>query len=639
MAEERAQRRLAAILAADVVGYSRLVESDEAGTLSVLKHLRHEAIDPLLSKYSGRIVKLTGDGAIVEFGSVVDAVACAVAIQKAVAVEQTETASNRRITFRIGINLGDVVVEGEDLLGDGVNVAARLEQLCPPGGVLVSGTVYDHLQGKLGVPLAFAGEQHVKNIARRVRTYSVQVDGARGSPWLRWKQHMHGMRLAAAIVAVLLLAGAGAWWFRPAVTTSARPSIAVLPFSSSGMDETTNRLADGITGDIITDLARFRDVSVIGRNSIMAYKGKTIDVRQVGQELAVAYVLEGSLQRQGDRIRVTAQLIDAQTGTTAWSNAWDRPAEDIFAVQREIAVAAVATLGGAMSFGVVTQAELERSRRRAPADLTAYDHYLLAAETKGQRNAEATKLGLEHADKAIALDPMFARAYTLRGWLHLATADFGTDLGLATERAGADWRRAIELDPMDAEPRAALGQYLASKGRLAEAEAELRHAVELAPMHAQVLRAVSQMMPYLGEVEEGVALADREIVLDPHLPPGNKNGLIDANFYARRFNRVIEIASSMPDDTRARWTWIHLAMSYGYLGRTAEAEATKAAFIARYGEISAEQWLNEGQVYARQQEQDLFVDGLRNIGMPTCASPEYLARIKDPVRLPQCNRP
>jgi TolB-like protein/class 3 adenylate cyclase len=639
MAEDRARRRLAAILVADVVGYSRLIESDEGGTLSALKHLRREVIDPLLSKYSGRIVKLTGDGAIVEFGSVVDAVACAVDIQKAVAARQTGVAPERRIAFRVGINLGDVVVEGEDLLGDGVNVAARLEQLCPPGGVLVSGTVYDHLQGKLEVPLAFAGEQQVKNIARRVRTYRVQLDGVREGAWLRWKQPLRRMRPAAAVVLALLLAWSAAWWFWPAETATARPSIAVLPFNNSGTDEATARLADGIVGDIITDLARFRDVSVIARNSTMAYKGKTVDVRQVGRELNVAYVLEGSLQRQGDRIRAAAQLIDAQTGTTVWSDGWDRPAEDVFAIQAEISQSVVATLGGAMSFGVVTKAELERSRRRAPADLTAYDHYLLAAETKGQRNAAATRLGLEHVDKAIDLDPNFARAYTLRGWLHLATSDFGTDWTIANERAGADWRRAIELDPMDAEPRAALGQYLATKGRLAEAEAELRHAVELAPMHAQVLRAVSMNMPYLGEVEEGVALADRAIVLDPHLPPGNKNGLIDANFYARRFDRVIEIAASMPDETRGRLTWIHLAMSYGYLSRTTEAEATKASFVARYGEIAAEQWLNEGQVYARQQEQDLFVDGLRRIAMPICASAEYLAKITNPVRLPECNKP
>jgi TolB-like protein len=249
-----------------------------------------------------------------------------------------------------------VVVEGEDLLGDGVNIAARLEQLCPPGGVLVSGTAYDQLQGKLDVPLEFAGEQQVKNIARPIRTYRVQLDGAKGSWRLRARQHLSRTRLAAAMLLALLLVGTGAWWFWPVETAGAKPAIVVLPFNNYGGDQAAGRLADGITEDIITDLARFRDLAVIARNSTMAYKGKSVDVRQVGRELNVGYVLEGSIQRQGDHIRATAQLIDAQSGAHVWSDRWDRPAEDIFAVQAEISETVAATLGGALNFGVITQA-------------------------------------------------------------------------------------------------------------------------------------------------------------------------------------------------------------------------------------------------------------------------------------------
>jgi TolB-like protein/class 3 adenylate cyclase/tetratricopeptide (TPR) repeat protein len=632
----RTERRLAAIMAADIVGYSRLVETDEAGALSAIKDIRSEITDPLLAEHHGRIVKLTGDGSIVEFGSVVDAVACAIAFQKAVAARQAEIPPERRILFRIGVNLGDVVVEGEDLLGDGVNIAARLEQLCPPGGVLVSGSAYDHLQGKLGVPLEYAGEQQVKNIARRVRTYRVQLEGTKGSWRLRARRHLTPMRLVAALSVVLLLAGAGAWWFRPVETASARPSIAVLPFNNYGGDQAAERLADGITEDIITDLARFRDLSVIARNSTMAYKGKSVDVRQVGRELNVGYVLEGSIQRQGERIRATAQLIDTQSGAHVWSDRWDRSAEDIFAVQTGISETVVATLGGAMSFGVITRAEVERTRRRAPSSLTAYEHYLLAAEAKGQHSEDATKVGLEHADKAIALDPVFARAYTVRGWLRRFTADFGNEWATAVEQAGADWRRAVELDPVDGEARAALGFYLAEKGLLSEAAVEFRHAIKLAPMHAQVLRVVSMNMPYLGEVEEAVRLADRALRLDPYLPPGNKTGLLDSYFHGRRFDRVVEITTSMPEKTRGKWAWIFLAMSYAYLDRTNEAEAAKSAYITRYGETSIEQWLNEGLVYLRQQEQDVFVDGFRKLGLPVCAADEYLAKRARPIRLPEC---
>ena len=258
-----------------------------------------------------------GDGAIVEFGSVVDAVACAVAVQKAVAEHQGDVPADRRIVFRIGINLGDVVVEGDDLLGDGVNVAARLEQLCEPGGVLVSGTAYDQLQGKLGLPLEFTGEQRVKNIERPVRAYRVRLDGKAAR---RRSLMPRSRRFRAAAVAVLLAApvvGAGAWWLLRPATVASYPSIAVLPFDNLSGDEVTGRLALGIAEDIITDLARFRSVDVIARNSTEVYDGKAVYVRQLGKDLKVAYVLGGSIQRDGDRFRITAQLIDALSGSAS----------------------------------------------------------------------------------------------------------------------------------------------------------------------------------------------------------------------------------------------------------------------------------------------------------------------------------
>jgi TolB-like protein/class 3 adenylate cyclase/Tfp pilus assembly protein PilF len=629
----RAERRLVAIMAADIVGYSRLIGADEAGTLVAIKDLRREVIDPLLTEHRGRIVKLMGDGALVEFGSVVDAVACAVAVQNGVAARQAGVPTERRIVFRIGINLGDVVVDGEDLLGDGVNVAARLEQICEPGGVLVSGTAFDHLKGKLDLPLEFIGEQRLKNIAEPVRAYGVRLDGTRRTWRFRAKQPLGRTTLVAAGLITLLLLGGGLWWFWPVEPASAKPAIAVLPFNSYGSDEATGRLADGITEDIIIDLARFRNFDVIARNSTAIYKGKPVDVRQVGRELNVSYVLEGSIQRQGDRIRATAQLIDASTGAHVWSNRWDRPVENIFAVQSEVAETVAAKLGSAFGLGTITTAELRRAKRQSPSNLTAYEHYLLAVEAKSQLNPES---GLAHAERAIALDPNLARAYTSRGWLRYFMIGQGADYANTLDLVGEDFRRAVALDPVDAEAHTALGVYLQEKGLLAEAEVELHRALDQSPANAHVLAVAANVLPYLGKPEEAVFLADRALRLDPHMVPATLAPLKDAYFFAGRFERAIDIIRAVPEASHERWNRLFLALSYAMLGQAHEAAAAKAKLIANHGERSVEQWLNEGAVFARPAEKELFVDAFRKLDLPLCATDEYLSKIVDPKRLPEC---
>ena len=342
----RTERRLAAILAADVVGYSRLIERDEAGTLAAIRDLRRAVIDPLLAEHQGRIVKLMGDGLIVEFGSVVDAVTCAVAVQERVARHQAARPPERQIVFRIGVNLGDVVIEGDgDLLGDGVNVAARLEQLCEPGGVAVSGTVYDHLQGKIEQPLDFAGEHRLKNIARPVRVYRLRTDHltAGRRPWaVRHLPRRFGIVTALAALSVLLaggalvlLPGAPGQKLWPALAgmlglpAGGDPrlgpsSIVVLPFDTRGGGPEHERLADGLTEDIITDLARYPDLAVIARNTAFTYKDRPVRMLDLSRELGVRYALEGSLQVAGDRVRVTAQLVDARDDRHA---VHDRPGQ------------------------------------------------------------------------------------------------------------------------------------------------------------------------------------------------------------------------------------------------------------------------------------------------------------------------
>jgi adenylate cyclase len=339
MAAARVDRRLAAILAADVVGYARLIERDEAGTLERLKAHRKALIEPLVAEHQGRMVKLMGDGALCEFGSVVDAVQCALLIQQGMAEREADTPEDQRIRFRIGINLGDVVADEGDLYGDGVNVAARLEQLAQPGGIVISGTVYDHLQGKLGCGFHDLGEQRVKNIERPVRAYQVVSEPVAVSRFARATAWAHRPALAIAVAAVVLVAAlgaGGAWWYwgrsavAPPAPEAAQPleplpagkaSLAVLPFTNMSGDAKQEQVADGLTEDLITELARYPWLFVIARQSSFAYKGKARDVRQIARELGVRYLLEGSIQTDPERVRVTAQLIDATTGTHVWSSA------------------------------------------------------------------------------------------------------------------------------------------------------------------------------------------------------------------------------------------------------------------------------------------------------------------------------
>ncbi len=366
----RVERRLAAILAADVVGYSRLVGADEAGTIARLKALRKEFIEPMVAEYRGRFVKLMGDGALVEFASAVDAVECAVAIQNGVAERQAPEPEHRRIQFRIGINVGDIIVEEGDIYGDGVNIAARLEGLADPGGICIARNVYNQVRNKLALPFEPMGQHRVKNIAEPIETFRIALDGVMAA--VRPRRAVAGSRVmrwfvpAVAAVLALLFIG-GVWHFWPSEPApKGRPAIAVLPFENLGGDEATGRLADGITEDIITDLARFHDLDVIARNSTEVYKGRPVDIRQVGTDLNVGYVLEGSIQHQGDSVRVTGQLIDAGTGAHVWSDRWDRPAADVFAVQTEVAEKVAAALGGDLTMGEITLAELQRAKRLRP---------------------------------------------------------------------------------------------------------------------------------------------------------------------------------------------------------------------------------------------------------------------------------
>jgi TolB-like protein len=368
-------RRLAAILAADVAGYSRLMGTDEEGTLERLKALRRELTDPKIAEHHGRIVKTTGDGLLVEFASVVDAVRCAVAVQQGMADRNAGVADNR-IELRIGINLGDVIVEGDDLYGDGVNIAARIEALADAGGVFVSNTVHDHVRDRLPFVFEDLGEQQVKNIARPVRVYRVRDAGA-----------------AAEIPPAQPL------------PLPDKPSIAVLPFANMSGDPEQEYFADGMVEEIITALSRIRWLFVIARNSTFAYKGQVVDVKRVGRELGVRYVLEGSVRKAGGRVRITGQLIDAETGAHLWADRFDGSLEDVFELQDQVAISVAGVIEPTLQ-----AAEMRRSVARQTTNLTAYDLYLRAVATYFPATKESALKTLSLLEQAIAIDPHYGRA-------------------------------------------------------------------------------------------------------------------------------------------------------------------------------------------------------------------------------------
>ena len=635
----RTDRKLAAILAADVVGYSRLVGNDEAGTIARVKALRKECLEPLVAEYHGRVVKLMGDGALVEFASAVDAVECAVAIQKGVAEREAGEHEDRRIAFRIGINVGDIILEEGDIYGDGVNVAARLEGLAEPGGICLARSVYNQVKGKLAVAFEPMGEHQVKNIAEPVETFRVVLNGVATAPTAprrpapRWRATRWAVPALGAILAFAVLGGV--WQFWPgAPPPEGRPGIAVLPFANFGGDPATGRLADGITEDIITDLARFRDLDVIARNSTEVYKGKPVDVRQVGKDLNVGYVLEGSIQRQDDSVRVTGQLIDARTGTHVWSDRWDRPAKDVFAVQTEVAEKVAAALGGDLTMGQITRSEIQRAKRLRPNDLTAYDYFQLGKEVKSK--VSNIDLGIEYLTKAITLDPQLARAYSVRAWLYNFSIMFGADAATGLKQMVADAEKAVQLDPQDCESLGTLAFARLFQSRWAEAESQFRSSVEMCPANSHVLDLAASGFSYLGKAEEAAGFADRALRLDPRMTPANLMGVKDAYYMARRYEDTIAVVNRMPEDNRSRDSWVFLTASQSRLGRPQEADAARARLLQAFRDVSAERMLNEDYAFARKEDEDFFVDSFVVAGLPVCMTAEEIARFPAPKPLPKC---
>jgi adenylate cyclase len=482
------ERRLAAILAADMVGYTRLMGVDEARTLRRLTELRQQVLEPLIAAHRGRVVKLIGDGLLVEFASVVDALACAVAWQDAVIEREAATDEDKQLRFRIGVNLGDVLVEGDDIHGDGVNIAARLESLADPGGICVSGDAYRQVRGKVEAAFEDLGEQELKNVAEPVRVYRVARDRS-GS----------GIDSTA----------------RKPVALSDKPSIAVLPFVNMSGDPEQEYFSDGLSEDIITALSHWRSFPVVARNSTFSFKGQQLRVEKIAEELGARYVLEGSVRKAGTRLRITAQLIDAQTGHHVWAERFDRQLEDVFDIQDEITNRIVATIVPELE-----QFEHRRSTVKRTEDLNAWDYYLRGMETFHDETCEGTAASIRMFQSAVDFDPKYCDAWARLGWCYARLVMFGcTDASDPTLRLGFEAsRRAVALDNASATAHMALGEchIWAEETDVGLAEAQI--ALELNPNFAIAAMSVGNRLDLVGKTEQGIAQMEQSLALNPRDP-------------------------------------------------------------------------------------------------------------------------
>jgi adenylate cyclase len=582
MSETRDERRLTTILAADVVGYSRLMGEDEAGTLAVLRQRRREVLEPLLAKYDGRLVKLMGDGVLVEFASVVHAVQCAIEMQQGMEARNAAVPEARKMQLRIGINLGDVIIEGDDLYGDGVNLAARLEGLAESGGVCISETAYQHVRQKLPLAYQDLGEQQVKNFAQPVRVYRVS---ARSEP------------------------GPGAS-IEPRGATAEGPSIVVLPFANMSGEAEQEFFADGLTEDILTELSRFRHLFVISRNSAFKYKGKAVDVRQVARELRVQYVVEGSVRKVGNRVRVTVQLIDAEADRHVWAERYDRQLEDIFAIQDEVTAAIVATLPGRLE-----AASRERAARKPTDNMAAYECVLAGKLLHHRSNRADNAAALRMLDRAIALDPSYAHAHAWRAcvlgqsWVN----GYCQDRDATWEEVGRELQIALELDSNDSDVHRILAAVNLAAKEHDKAAFHQERALALNANDDLIVVQQGEVLTWLGRPEEGIPWIEKAMRLNPYHPERFWNHLGRALFVARRYAEAIAAFSRItaPDHLHHAF----LAACNAELGNEAAARGHAAEVLKREPAFCIENYLKTLH-YKRPEDLAHHRDALVKAGLP-----------------------
>jgi adenylate cyclase len=612
------ERKLAAILHADVKGYSRLMGEDEEATLRTLTAYRDE-IDAIIRQHRGRVVGSAGDSVLAEFASVVDAVQCAVVIQATLKAENASLAPQRKMEFRIGINLGDVMVQGEQIYGDGVNIAARLESLAEPGGIYISGTVYEQVKNKLTLEYEYLGEQQVKNIAEPVRVWRIRVEesGSPGSgvqsPESKVESQKPRRAVGTAHRAWVVLGGlalivgvvaAVRYLVRPPLGTQDsalriqaesvtalplpdKPSIVVLPFTNISGDPEQEYFSDGVTEDIITDLSKISGLFIIARNSAFTYKGKAVKVQEVGRELGVRYVLEGSVRKASDQVRISAQLVDATTGGHMWSERYDRPLTDLFALQDEI----IQKIVLALKVELLPE-EQERLRHFPTSNLEAYDYFWRGGESFWRLSKEDNLRARQMCEKALELDPTFAAAYaTLSAtyWIEW-TFQWSQD-PQALERAFALAQHARDLDDSLFYAHQMLGLVYAQKGQYDLAIAEAQRAVMLAPNWALNYAALGVVLSRAGKPENAIESIEKGIRLDPHFAAYNSSPLGTAYYLAGRYDEALAALkrhlARYPANPTAR---LYLAAIYSETGQEDAARAEVAEILRVNPQFSLEVW-------------------------------------------------
>ena len=614
------QRRLAAILSADVKGYSRLMGEDEVATVRTLTAYR-EVMAALIRERRGRVVDATGDNLLAEFASVVDAMECAVELQREFKSRNAELPAPRRLLFRIGINLGDVIVEGERIYGDGVNIAARVEGLAEPGGIAISGTVYDQVKNKLALAYEPLGEHVVKNIREPVRVYRVlpELEPAGTRPEIGKAVGRRRWRRAMLLLGVVLLAVAGgvAVWslaFRsrsPGFGSTDKPSVAVLPFENMSGDAGQEYFSDGITEDLITGLSKLSGLFVIARNSVFAYKGKALKPAQVSRELGVRYLLEGSVRKAGNRVRITAQLVDATTGYHVWAERYDRDLKDVFALQDEVTQKIVGVLAVKL-----TVPEKDRLGRAPTRNLEAYDDVLRGLEyhrrTTKEANAEARKMFA----RAVELDPDYAMAYAALGFAHLQAWQFQWSRDPETlQRALELAQQAIAHDDSLAGPHSLLGQVYLWKKEHERAIAEAERAVGLAPNDADSYETLAEVLAWSGRADAAIRYIKEAMRLDPQYPFFYLWTLGHAYYLTGRSDEAIatlkKVVERNPNFIAAH---AFLAVLYGEGGLEQEARSEWAA-AARLSPQTSLESLRQIVPYKNEKDLERFLGAMRKAGL------------------------
>jgi adenylate cyclase len=625
------ERRLAAVMIADVAGYGHLSQTDEEGTRAHFQAELHEVFEPKIADHHGRLVKTMGDALLVEFHSVVDALRCAVDVQRTEAGRNAALPNDRRMVFRIGINLGDVIVEGDDIHGDGVNIADRLQQLADSGGVVISGTAYDQVEKKLDVGYESLGERRVKNIDKPVRVYRVRMDAdAAGKTFGVWQAVARSWRrpvLAVGALAVLVVAGAMAWW-RPweprseptAIERSAlplpdKPSIAVLPFGNLGLESEQGYFAQGLTDDLITDLSKISGLLVIARNSTSAYQGSSTDVRDVAAQLGVRYVLEGSVRRSGESVRINVQLIDGATGANVWAERYDRAYAEIFVLQDEVIRRIVEALSVRL-----TESEKTQIARLPTRSLEAYDKYTRAEQKVYDLSAQSIGEALSLYQTAIALDPQFADAYAgyARSLVDVVSFDYQPVLvnAVARQQAYEAAGRALELNPQTARAYAVLGILQSLDDEHDAAIASVQKAVTLAPNSADAMLNMAIVLIYAGQQPEALAAMERVLQLNPKPQAQVYDYYALALFMNKRYEEAVQAVRQAGATMKSDLALEVLAMAYARLGRTEDTHKALEALMER---LPAANFTATRVIYGhhrRQDDLDNRVNALRDAGVP-----------------------